>query len=69
MAHKTEKSAPPRLRLFANLWTLWDHPGAGNEWTLEEKVVAIRDAGFDGFACHGIDVLNVQMQATRRAAK
>jgi len=50
MAHKTEKSAPPRLRLFANLWTLWDHPGAGNEWTLEEKVVAIRDAGFDGFA-------------------
>jgi sugar phosphate isomerase/epimerase len=39
----------PRLRTFANLWTLWDHPGAGpDEWTLAEKVAAVAAAGFDG---------------------
>jgi hypothetical protein len=41
---------PPRLRLITNLWTLWDHPTARKEWSLERKVVAIREAGFDGFA-------------------
>lgn len=39
----------PSLRTFANLWTLWDHPGAGaDEWTLAEKVAAVAAAGFDG---------------------
>jgi hypothetical protein len=39
----------PPLRTFANLWTLWDHPGAGPaEWTLAEKVAAVAAAGFDG---------------------
>ncbi len=37
------------LRTFANLWTLWDHPAAGpDEWSLEQKVSAIKSAGFDG---------------------
>lgn len=43
-------SAPPRLRLIANLWSLWDYPSAGREWSLERKVAAVRDAGFDGFS-------------------
>jgi hypothetical protein len=43
-------STPPRLRLFANLWTLWDHPSARKEWSLEKKIIAIKEAGFDGFA-------------------
>jgi hypothetical protein len=39
----------PSLRTFANLWTLWDHPAPGaGEWSLAEKVRAVRTAGFDG---------------------
>lgn len=36
------------LNTFANLWTLWNHPepGAG-EWSLETKVAAVAEAGFD----------------------
>jgi hypothetical protein len=38
-----------RLRTFANLWTLWDHPKAGAaEWRLPEKIAALVKAGFDG---------------------
>lgn len=40
----------PRLHLIASLWTLWDHPSAGREWSLEKKITAIKEAGFDGFA-------------------
>jgi 16S rRNA G966 N2-methylase RsmD len=37
------------LRTYANLWTLWDHPGSGSaEWPLARKVAAIAGAGFDG---------------------
>lgn len=37
------------LRTFANLWTLWDHPGRGTaEWSLPQKVAAVAEAGFDG---------------------
>jgi hypothetical protein len=42
-------SLAPRLHLIANLWTLWDHPSARREWSLERKIAAIKDAGFDGF--------------------
>ena len=38
----------PVLRHIANLWTLINHPSAGSEWTLEEKLRSIREAGFDG---------------------
>lgn len=41
-------SDPTRIRFLANLWTLWDHPSPGNEWSLEEKVRAVKEAGFDG---------------------
>lgn len=37
----------PVLRLFANLWTLMGHPSQQHEWTLDEKLCAIREAGFD----------------------
>ena len=45
-------SSAPRIRFLANLWTLWDHPSAESEWTLEEKVRAIKEAGFDGINYH-----------------
>lgn len=37
----------PVLRHVANLWTLMGHPALENEWPLEEKLRAIKDAGFD----------------------
>jgi hypothetical protein len=37
----------PSLCHIANLWTLMDHP-----WTLDEKLKAMKDAGFDG-VCWG----------------
>ena len=37
----------PTLRHIANLWTLMEHP-----WTLDEKLRAFKDAGFDG-VCWG----------------
>jgi hypothetical protein len=37
----------PILRHVANLWTLIQHPSREREWTLDEKLDAIQDAGFD----------------------
>jgi hypothetical protein len=44
------KAAPPRIQHITNLWTLWDYPGTKKEWSLERKIVAIKEAGFDGFS-------------------
>jgi hypothetical protein len=38
----------PVLRQIANLWTLMGHPSRQEEWPLELKLQAIKDAGFDG---------------------
>lgn len=38
----------PVLRHIANLWTLMGHPSRAREWSLDDKLQAIRDAGFDG---------------------
>ncbi|MGW8182290.1 MAG: sugar phosphate isomerase/epimerase family protein, partial [bacterium] len=38
----------PVLRQFANLWTLMQHPSADTEWTLDQKLASMKDAGFDG---------------------
>ena len=38
----------PTLRHIANLWTLIEHPSKESEWTLDEKLAAISEAGFDG---------------------
>lgn len=43
-----DSSSLPRIHFIANLWTLTGHPSAAGEWTLEEKIKAIREAGFDG---------------------
>jgi len=39
---------PPRVVQIANLWTLWDHPTVEREWSLDRKMAAIREAGFEG---------------------
>lgn len=41
--------AAPRLYFTANLWTLWDYPNPKKEWSLDQKLAAIKEAGFDGF--------------------
>lgn len=38
----------PILRHVANLWTLVQHPSKENEWSLDDKLAAIKEAGFDG---------------------
>ncbi|MBI3852771.1 MAG: xylose isomerase [Verrucomicrobia bacterium] len=39
----------PILRHIANLWTLVWHPTKKREWSLERKLRAVKEAGFDGF--------------------
>jgi sugar phosphate isomerase/epimerase len=43
----------PVLRHIANLWTLMQHPAKESEWTLEQKLRAIKEAGFDGVCWAG----------------
>ena len=43
----------PVLRHIANLWTLMQHPAKENEWPLEQKLRAIKKAGFDGVCWAG----------------
>jgi sugar phosphate isomerase/epimerase len=42
----------PILRHIANLWTLIGHPTRAGEWTLDQKLAAIKQSGFDG-VCWG----------------
>src|SRR5215213_3622780 len=39
----------PLLRHIVNLWTLVWHPSKKREWSLERKLHAVKEAGFDGF--------------------
>ena len=52
----------PRIRFIANLWTLEGHPAGAAEWSLEDKVKAIAEAGFDGVNHHGRPELKTLLQ-------
>lgn len=43
----------PVLRHIANLWTFLGHPSPENEWSLEQKLCAIKEAGFNGVCWAG----------------
>lgn len=45
---------PPRIRHIANLWSLVQHPSAKREWSLERKIRAVKEAGFDGFQTRAV---------------
>src|SRR5215213_3659670 len=45
----TITSASPVLRHIANLWSLRDTPTAKKPWPLENRIAAVKEAGFDGF--------------------
>jgi sugar phosphate isomerase/epimerase len=47
------KTSGPILRHIANLWTLMQHPAPAAEWSLDEKLRAIKAAGFDGVCWAG----------------
>ena len=40
---------PPQIRHMATLWTLTDYGDADGEWSIDRKLVEIKNAGFDGF--------------------
>jgi hypothetical protein len=39
----------PVIRHIANLWSLRDTPNTKKPWSLEGKIAAVKEAGFDGF--------------------
>ena len=39
-----------QLKHIATLWSLAQYPSPEKEWTLEQKVAAVKQAGFDGVA-------------------
>jgi len=45
-------STKPVIRHILNLWTLVWHPSKAREWSLDRKIAALKDAGFDGFMDH-----------------
>ncbi len=47
-----KSSGKPILRHIANLWTLMEHPAKKAEWSLDQKLGAMKAAGFDG-VCWG----------------
>ncbi len=38
---------PQQLRFFANLWTMLQYPSQAEPWSLEEKFIAAKEAGFE----------------------
>jgi sugar phosphate isomerase/epimerase len=40
---------PPRLRTQYNMWALMKLPRDGREWTVDERLDRVREAGFGGF--------------------
>lgn len=40
------KKSKPNIVLTANLWSLVGHPSTAREWSLEQKIKAVKDAGF-----------------------
>lgn len=49
MSRKSIVADPPMLRHIVNLWTLVWHPSKSREWSLERKLRAVKEAGFEGF--------------------
>ena len=45
----TQNAGAPVLRHIANLWSLRDTPSRKKPWSLEQKIAAVKEAGFDGF--------------------
>ena len=42
-----KSTLPPILRHVGSLWSLTEYPSARADWSLERKMRAIKEAGFD----------------------
>jgi len=43
---------PPSLQIMINFWSLWNQTNANKEeWSLEERMRAVQEAGFDAYSC------------------
>lgn len=51
--HFPKPVSQPILRHIANLWTFIGHPSRRAEWSLDQKLSAIKAAGFDGVCWAG----------------
>lgn len=40
--------APPRLKIYDSKWSLIGLPRGGKEWSFEEKLIRVKEAGFQG---------------------
>jgi hypothetical protein len=60
-------SSPPRLVLCATTWSMVGYPTPKREWSVEQKLSAIADAGFDGVCAYITPEL--QAGAARRGLK
>jgi hypothetical protein len=41
----------PQLTIAINFWTLMGQPSPDQEWTTEERIIAVKEAGFDAYCC------------------
>jgi len=42
---------PPRIVLLASAWSQRNHPFPESPWSLEQRLAAAKDAGFDAYCC------------------
>lgn len=54
-----KNTPPPRLVQCASPWTMIAYPSPKREWSLEKKVRAMKEAGFDGIAA----IVNPEIKA------
>ena len=47
---KKKQARRPQLKLCAAAWTLTNYPSEAKQWSMDRKVRAAKDAGFDGFS-------------------
>ena len=46
---KKKQARRPQLKLCAAAWTLTNYPSEDKQWSMDRKVRAAKDAGFDWF--------------------
>ena len=57
-----KNTPPPRLVQCATPWSLIGHPAGRKEWSLQQKMLAMKEAGFDGIAA----IINPEIEAWAR---
>jgi len=45
---RQDRMVPPRMAIYNSKWAMIGLPRGGKEWTIEEKIVRTKEAGFEG---------------------